>query len=659
MKKKSTSQSAFFNLRVLIGLFIVLAGVFLALIGFGTFSGLTANSVQAQQRPTIIDVPGLPPGFDCAQVSALGIDKQENLRAGLIMIACGLSEGGSPSPYGDWLLNQVTAPLAYGGVDIDLITGADLIAHPTQSETYTLANPNNPNQIVVTYNDSRTASANYSGASYSSDGGATFTRLNPAPFASGHGTNFGDPVTLYNTPTSTFFAVFLATGCGGQGIGAWKSTDGGVTWSVGACVHTGSSDDRESGVADTNASSPFFGRMYVSWNNFAVGSGALQVTFSTDNGATWHAPINVSNTSTFIRDVQITVDKVTGDVYVAGMNEGGGGLAGPRSNKIYRSTDGGVTWTNTYTGPNFSAPGRANCSANSYFVCMYSPDTWRHMGWGEPAAYNHIVSLVYAQHGAGADPGDVYYIRSTDSGATFGAPLKLNTDTTTRLQWQPNLSVSDTGTLFSVWYDERGTTSCAVGNPAVPCYQMFARESTDNGVTWLADMAFSDVISPLPGQPDGTVQPNYQGDYDYGTATASKHYSSWDDGRVTISGQSQQDVFTDKEPTGGATPTPTPTATPSATPTATPAGIPCGDLVSFQVRCKHTVNGDRLQAKLTLTNTSHSGQQVTITVDGNPNQVTINGNKAQLQIANEPLGQHTVALTDPAGCFAPVITNCN
>jgi hypothetical protein len=66
-----------------------------------------------------------------------------------------------------------------------------------------------------------------------------------------------------------------------------------------------------------------------------------------------------------------------------------------------------------------------------------------------------------------------------------------------------------------------------------------------------------------------------------------------------------------------------------------------------------------LQAKVTLTNTSHSGQQVTITVDGNPNVVTISGNKAQLQIANEPLGQHTVELTDPAGCFAPVITNCN
>ena len=575
MKNKSASQSAparrslgeggFFNLRVLIGLSVVLVGAFLALIGLGTFSGLTASSAQAQQRPQIIDVPGLPPGFDCAQISALGIDKQENLRAGLIMIACGLSDGGSPSTYGAWVLNQVTAPLAYGGVDLDVITGADLIAHPTQSETYTLANPANPNQIVVTYNDSRTASANYSGASYSSDGGTTFTRLNPNPFSSGHGTNFGDPVTLYNTPTSTFFAVFLATSCGGQGIGAWKSTDGGVTWATGPCVHTGSSDDRESGASDNNPASPFFGRMYVSWNNFAVGGGALQAVRSTDNGATWSAPVTVQNT--FVRDVQITVDKINGDVYIAGMNEGGGGLAGPRSNKIYRSTDGGVTFINTYTGPNFSAPGRANCTANSYFVCMYSPNTWRHMGWGQPAAYNQVVGLVYAQHGAGADPGDVYYIRSTDRGMTFGAPFKLNSDTTTRLQWQPNLSVSDTGTLLSVWYDERGTTSCAVGNPAVPCYQMWARKSLDNGLTWLADMTFSDVISALPGQPDGTVQPNYQGDYDYGSATGSKHYTSWDDGRVTISGQSQQDVFFDTEPgAGGATPTPTPTATPTATP---------------------------------------------------------------------------------------------
>ena len=62
------NQSAFFNLRVLLGLFIVLAGVFLALAGFGAFSARGANIAQAQQRHRIITSsrnPLVPTGFDC------------------------------------------------------------------------------------------------------------------------------------------------------------------------------------------------------------------------------------------------------------------------------------------------------------------------------------------------------------------------------------------------------------------------------------------------------------------------------------------------------------------------------------------------------------------------------------------------------------------
>src|SRR6184192_3298625 len=102
MKKKSASQSAFLNLRVLIGVFIVLAGVFLALLGFGTFSAITASSAQAQQKQKVksINLQLLPPGFDCSTIHEKGIDKQESLRAGLIMIACGEAKGGSASTAG-------------------------------------------------------------------------------------------------------------------------------------------------------------------------------------------------------------------------------------------------------------------------------------------------------------------------------------------------------------------------------------------------------------------------------------------------------------------------------------------------------------------------------------------------------------------------------
>ena len=79
---------------------------------------------------------------------------------------------------------------------------------------------------------------------------------------------------------------------------------------------------------------------------------------------------------------------------------------------------------------------------------------------------------------------------------------------------------------------------------------MFSRKSNDNGANWLPDDTLSDVVSPLPGQPDGNVQTTYAGDYDYGTGILTKHLTSWTDGRVTISNQSQQDAFTDRELVG-------------------------------------------------------------------------------------------------------------
>lgn len=88
-------------------------------------------------------------------------------------------------------------------------------------------------------------------------------------------------------------------------------------------------------------------------------------------------------------------------------------------------------------------------------------------------------------------------------------------------------------------------------------------------------------------------------------------------------------------------------------------GIPCGDLVSFRARCKATASGHRLQAQVTLTDSSHAGESVEVTVDGEPFVLTINSNRARLSTPETMTGPHTFELTDPAGCFAPIVAECN
>ena len=247
--------------------------------------------------------------------------------------------------------------------------------------------------------------------------------------------------------------------------------------------------------------------------------GALMETSSTDGGATWSTPTTVSNTGTFIQDVQITGDMSgNGTVYIAGMDEGGGGFPHNDMNLIFKSTDGGVTFTKTYTGPPFPGPG---VTAVGYFACIFNANGgyWRHLGWANLRPSTTSFTWSMTSTAPAVILADVYYIRSTDGGVTFSAPMKLNTDSTDRPNWQPNLSVSPSGTLFATWYDARESTDsdCVYGDPGSPCYRMWSRKSNDNGVSWLPDDMLSDMISPLPAQLISGIQPTYAGDYDYGT----------------------------------------------------------------------------------------------------------------------------------------------
>lgn len=467
------------------------------------------------------------PPETCATIDELGIEKQVNARASEILAACGRSVA-PPSIISD--TTSVLNPTNVGVIDQDVVLGGEgVYPHVTQSETQVWAEGS---VIVVAYNDSRTAPSCYGGGSYSIDGGANWTNLNSRPFCTGHGTNYGDPVLIFDKKDSMWLSAFLATGCGGQGIGMWTSSDG-ATWNTGACVHNGYSDDRESGWVDNNPLSPHYGRIYISWNNFAYTPGYIFAVYSDDGGSNWSAPIRVETNAAFIRNVQITTG-LDGTVFIAGMNEGGGYL-NPRTNLVYRSTDGGVSWTEFTMGAPFEPPGSSTCG---YFAAMF-PAYWRHMGWGDiGVGPNSVIHYAYAQGGVGSDSGDIYYTRSTDNGTTWSTPLRLNTDASNRAQWQPSLSVSPAGHVFVSWYDARNTSGNA--------YERWGKVSNDNGATWGTDEVISDASSPLPLQPDSSVNTCYAGDYDRSFADGSAFLSTWVDGRVLINNNPQQDVFFDR-----------------------------------------------------------------------------------------------------------------
>ena len=472
-------------------------------------------------------------GIDCSQINELHLLRQENLRAGAALIECGIIPGGRPTARP---AEEAPAP---PNILVSNRTCIDS-SSCTKSENMVWSSPDGQT-IVVNYNDHQ--NSQYSGTSYSTDGGATFTEIEPPPFATGHSTNFGDPIVVYNQKLGLWFAGDLVVGCG-SGVGLWTSPDG-INWTVGACAVNGTTD-RESMWVDNDPTSAGYGRMYISLNNETKG-GALQVNYS-DDGVTWSA---VQLSTTFIRDVQITGAQISptahrsslrgyNSVFVVGMDEGGGGPA-TRQNLIWRSDNGGASWTQVVMGPRFNPAGDSQCG---YFE-QINP-IWRHMGWGEPAVGpNNVVHYVFAGAGTNSDNGDIYYTRSTDNGATWSNPLKLNTDPDQQYhtQWMPSLSINSAGRLTASWYDRR-SVSTACNNVTDPgCnYERYARQSPDNGVTWNADFAVSSGIIPQPGQNDGGVSFCYAGDYDYDTARGNNAYVTWTDGRRNVGGSHVQDV---------------------------------------------------------------------------------------------------------------------
>ncbi len=86
------------------------------------------------------------------------------------------------------------------------------------------------------------------------------------------------------------------------------------------------------------------------------------------------------------------------------------------------------------------------------------------------------------------------------------------------------------------------------------------------------------------------------------------------------------------------------------------SGIACSDIAQFQTRCRP---GGIIQARVTMTDNSHTGEVVEVSIDQVPFPVTIGvSGRGSLSQSGFSAGDHTVELTDPPSCFAPNIVRC-
>ncbi|MCO5244670.1 MAG: hypothetical protein M9927_12740 [Anaerolineae bacterium] len=389
----------------------------------------------------------------------------------------------------------------------------------TQSETI-IARNENTGTICSAYNDSYggvTAGVGYTGFSSSTDSGATFTDHG------GLGANsFGDPGLIWRKSDGKFYLGTLHT----AGIGFWRSDDDCNSFTFIGNPHSSANDDKELFAVDNNVASPHYGRIYMAWTDFTTAR--IYVTFS-DNTTTWSVPVAVSGAGIDVQGAWPTVAP-NGDVYVAWVRWNPYST-GPIDIEVVRSTNGGASFsqvTNPLTGginPRASTP-TASCgrpALNGNIRYLPSPQI--------TVSPNGDLHVVYVRDPDGLNVGDVinvYYRRSTDSGATWGPEVLLNDDGTTTDQFFPTISAGPGGRIVSTWYDRRLDTANNL------LFDYYMRASDDGGVTWQASVRVTDGSSGVVLDPN--LATCYHGDYDGQVQTAGTVLVQWSDDRQVVNG---------------------------------------------------------------------------------------------------------------------------
>ena len=374
---------------------------------------------------------------------------------------------------------------AFTSIQVNVDASGHNITGDAANEPSICVDPTNGSKMTIGWRQFNSVASNFrqAGWGYTTNAGASWT----FPGVLENNVFRSDPV-LDSSDTGTFFYLSLLETFFDN---MWRSLDGGMTWTNIAPADGG---DKQWFTID-NTNSTGHGFQYQSWSSSANNYGGRQFTRSTDGGVTWLNPVSIPNIPSWgTQDVDST-----GNLFIGGVNLNTGQIWCERSSNAKSS---GVT-------PTFDQSTAVNLGGDIDFGALINPDglagqVFLAVDRSGTSSNNNIYMLASVQPTGATSGTDVMFVRSTDGGKTFSAPLRVNDDPINHNKWHwlGTLSVAPNGRIDSVWLDTRNAANNTDS-------QLFYSYSTDAGNTWAPNVAVSNSFNPFLGYPDQ----NKMGDY--------------------------------------------------------------------------------------------------------------------------------------------------
>jgi len=272
------------------------------------------------------------------------------------------------------------------------------------------------------------------------------------------------------------------------------SGDGGKTWDAGVVAIQGGTTTWPFVIRPGVAVQPRSGRpdrVYaVGWYvvnppsmgaSGGAGDRRTVVSSSDDGGKTWSPPVDAQGPDEKVREIAPPVVGPDGAVYIAWRNRDDPAATAPHPIVVAKSTDGGATWARTPLGDVGPAPTGipAPTGSSGYPRMAVDPK-------------NGNLYVVYVGFNFGDL--DAIFQRSTDGGATWSPPLRVNDDPKGNgvRQLTPQVFVAPNSRVDVLWVDTRATyPSPVIPKPAGQADVYYA-SSTDGGGTFTSGRRISD-----------------------------------------------------------------------------------------------------------------------------------------------------------------------